>query len=162
MNFKKNLPGAKDFDFVIGDWQVQHRQLKSRLTGCEEWLEFEGYSSTQKILGGLGNVEDNVLEKPDGSYRAAALRSFDTDKGCWSIWWLDGRNPRTIDTPVVGGFKEGVGNFYADDVLNGRPIKIRLTWCSRNAERPHWEQAFSADDGETWETNWLMDFSRAA
>lgn len=162
MNFRTNLPGASDFDFVIGDWQVQHRQLKSRLTGCTEWLEFEGYSRTHKILGGLGNLEDNILEKPDGSYRAAALRSFDVQKGCWSIWWLDGRSPRAMEPPVVGGFVDGIGNFYCDDVLDGRPIKVRLTWISRDAERPHWEQAFSADGGETWETNWLMEFSRAA
>ena len=71
-----NQTGVDDFDFVIGNWTVQHRRLKERLVGCTEWLAFEGTARTQKILGGLGNVEDNFLALPDGAYRAAAIRSF--------------------------------------------------------------------------------------
>jgi hypothetical protein len=59
---------------------------------------------------------------------------------------------------VVGRFADGVGMFYADDVLGEKPIRIRFTWCVREGGQPHWEQAFSADGGETWETNWTMDF----
>ncbi|HEY1092582.1 MAG TPA: DUF1579 domain-containing protein, partial [Burkholderiaceae bacterium] len=114
--------GIADFDFIIGSWEVRHRRLKERLNGCTEWVEFDGVSSTQKILGGFGNLEDNVLALPGGAYRAAALRSFDTATGQWSIWWLDGRNPGALDAPVVGGFKDGVGLFYADDVLGRQPI----------------------------------------
>jgi hypothetical protein len=25
-----------------------------------------------------------------------------------------------------------------------------------------WEQAYSADGGKTWETNWIMEFTRQA
>ena len=160
MNLKHLPAGARDFDFAMGEWHVQHRRLRSRLSGCTEWVEFEGFSSTRKILGGYGNVEDNVLELPDGSYRAAALRSYDADKG-WSIWWLDGRNPSGMDVPVVGRFVEGVGTFYADDLLDGRPIRVRFTWLARDGDHPQWEQAFSADGGQTWETNWRMEFTRA-
>jgi hypothetical protein len=56
-----------DFDFVLGDWQVYHRRLKERLAHCQEWVEFDGTMSTRKILGGFGNIEDNVLHYPEGS-----------------------------------------------------------------------------------------------
>jgi hypothetical protein len=161
VNKKDHPSGVNDFDFIIGEWLVRHRRLKSRLTGCQEWQEFEGFTSTRKILGGRGNLEDNVLELPDGSYRAVALRSFDAEQGDWSIWWLDGRSPGRLDIPVVGRFEDGTGQFYADDVLDGRPIKVRLTWNAGDAERPRWEQAFSADGGQSWETNWQMEFSPA-
>ena len=152
--------GAADFDFVIGVWTVQHRRLKERLAGCTEWIEFNGTSSTQKILDGHGNVEDNFLDMPEGPYRAAAIRSFNPATGHWSIWWLDERKPGQLDTPVVGRFSNGIGLFYADDTLNGKPIRIRFTWSPKDQRSAQWEQAFSADGGSTWETNWTMEFSR--
>lgn len=151
-----------DFDFIIGTWRVMHRRLKSRLTQCTEWIEFEGLSSTNKVLGGFGNLEDNKLFFPEGEVRAVALRSFDPLSKTWSIWWLDGRSPKNLDKPVVGGFANGRGTFYTDDQLNGSPIKVRFIWVSRDQNNARWEQAFSADAGATWETNWTMDFIRAS
>ena len=148
----------KDFDFIIGDWLVRHRRLNARLSGCTEWTEFDGHSSTMKILGGFGNLEDNLLHFPDGAFRAVAMRSFCPKSGNWSIWWLDGRNPTSLDAPVVGRFADHVGLFFADDVLDGQPIKVRFTWMARTGEHPRWEQAFSNDGGATWETNWKMTF----
>lgn len=153
------IPPA-DFDFIIGDWRVRHRRLKARLAGCTEWVEFEGSSTAHKILGGFGNMDDNVLDLPDGPYRAATVRSFDPTTGLWSIWWLDGRYPDRLDTPVVGRFANGTGLFFADDILDGVPIRIRFTWSSLDRDMPRWEQAFSTDGGHLWETNWTMDFIR--
>jgi hypothetical protein len=41
-----------------------------------------------------------------------------------------------------------------------RRLRERLAGSDEWAT-PHWEQAFSADGGETWETNWTADFARA-
>ena len=149
-----------DFDFIIGDWSVRHRRLNSRLAGCTDWSEFSGLSSTRKILGGFGNVEDNVLSFPDAEVRAAAFRSFDAQTGNWAIWWLDDRAPHNLDVPVVGGFSGSVGVFLANDTLDGKPIKVRFTWSANPGGNPIWEQAFSGDGGNTWETNWVMEFAR--
>jgi hypothetical protein len=149
-----------DFDFIIGDWTVTHRRLNSRLTNCRDWTEFSGLSSTVKTLGGFGNLEDNLLHFPEGDVRAIALRSFCPDSNTWSIWWLDGRNPTALDVPVKGSFANHVGLFYADDVLDGRAIRVRFTWRATPGEHPRWEQAYSADDGVSWETNWTMVFVR--
>ena len=149
-----------DFDFIIGDWKVRHRRLNERLAGCTEWTAFDGLSSTCKILGGSGNVEDNLLRFPDGDVRASALRSFDPVSRTWSIWWLDGRNPHQLDTPVVGDFTDARGVFFANDTLRGQPIRVRFIWNSNAGGNPTWEQAFSGDAGQTWETNWTMEFTR--
>lgn len=145
---------------MFGEWRVHHRRLNSRLTGCTEWTEFPGLSSTRPILGGFGNVEDNLLQFPDGDVRAVALRSFDAATRQWVIWWLDGRFPHSLDVPVIGGFTGPVGLFFAKDRLDGRPITIRFTWNANPGGKPRWEQAFSPDDGKTWELNWTMDFTR--
>ena len=152
---------TNDFDFFIGRWHVAHRRLRDRLSGCIDWEEFEGTCVTQKVLGGFGNIDDNTLDLPSGAYRAVTLRSFDRKAGTWSIWWLDGRNPGSLDTPVVGRFTDGVGTFHAEETLAGKPIRVRFRWTVPKPDRPRWEQAFSADSGETWETNWIMDFARS-
>lgn len=149
-----------DFDFIIGTWRVRHRRLNARLSGCTEWTEFDGVSSTTKILGGFGNVEDNLLNFPEGPVRAVAVRSYDSASRTWSIWWLDGRNPHNLDTPVVGRFFGARGEFFAEDSLDGRPIKVRFIWRANPGENPTWEQAFSPDAGASWETNWTMAFAR--
>ena len=154
--------GAGDFDFFIGNWRVAHRRLKERLAGCTEWLEFDGTCVTQKILGGRGNMDDNFLDMPGGAYRAVTLRSFDAATEQWSIWWLDGRHPGSIGTPVVGRFESGVGSFFADETIAGKPIRVRFFWTMPTPDQPRWEQAFSPDAGATWETNWIMDFARRA
>lgn len=153
--------GVHDFDFFIGRWNVHHRRLKERLANSHDWVEFKGTAVAQAIMDGAGNIDDNVLEFPGGTYRAVSLRSFDPKARLWSIWWLDGRSPQgPLDPPVKGGFQGGVGTFYADDTLNGRPIRIRFIWSDITATSARWAQAFSADGGETWETNWTMQFVR--
>ena len=152
---------AGDFDFQIGSWQVRHRRLKERLANCTEWEEFDGTSDMRPILGGNGNVEDNLLHIPGGTYRAIALRSYDPAQDSWAIWWIDARSPHTLDVPVIGRFEQGVGHFYADDTLDGQPIRLRFIWSRTDTSTPRWEQAMSADGGESWEVNWTMDFTRA-
>ena len=111
--------------------------------------------------GGFGNIEDNLLYFPDGGFRAVALRSYDPSTRKWSIWWLDGRFPNRVDVPVEGAFENGVGTFFAKDTLGGKPITVRFIWSRSSDRELRWEQAFSPDDGKTWETNWTMDFSPA-
>jgi hypothetical protein len=150
-----------DFDFLFGRWRVHHRRLGQRLVGSTSWSEFGGTCDVRPLLGGFANIDDNVLELPGGTYRAASLRAYHAATGTWSIWWLDGRTPDRIDMPVVGRFVDGVGTFLADDHHGGRPIKVRFHWRTDDPAQPRWEQAFSIDGGASWETNWKMRFTRA-
>ena len=151
---------AEDFDFLIGKWRVHHRRLKERLSGNDDWQEFEGTSELWKILGGAGTIDDNVIELPDGTYRAATVRALDPTTQKWSIWWIDGRTAGPLDPPMVGGFADGVGSFFADEMFNGKPIRVRFLWSDITANTARWEQSFSPDGGDTWEVNWVMNFTR--
>lgn len=151
--------GRRDFDFLVGRWTVAHRRLKVRLAGCDEWVAFGGTTELRHILQGQGVIDDNTLDLPGDPYAAVTLRTFDPKTGLWSIWWIDSRHPG-IDAPVHGRFENGVGTFLGEDVVEGRPIKVRFLWSDITTDSARWSQAFSADGGETWETNWVMDFSR--
>ena len=64
--------------------------------------------------------------------------------------------------PLTGRFSNDRGEFHGVDTHKGRPVRIRFIWTVIDSDRPAWEQAFSVDEGLTWETNWTMDFSRTA
>lgn len=152
--------GEHDFDFLIGSWTVQHRRLKHRMVHSDEWENFSGTCKTSAILGGQGDLDDNVLEAPAGTYRAIALRSFDPQAETWSIWWLDSRNPHHLYPPVAGSFSNGVGTFFGRDTHDGTPIVVRYIWSDITPDSAKWQQAFSGDGEKTWETNWIMLFHR--
>lgn len=157
----ESIPELHDFDFLVGRWRVHHKRLKERLAGSHEWVEFEGTSELWQTMGGYGTFDDNVIGLPGGAYRAMGFRAFDIKDRKWSIWWVDGRTPQApVDPPVRGVFRDGVGTFYADDTLNGKPIRVRFEWSQITPTSAHWEQAFSPDAGKTWETNWKMDLER--
>lgn len=149
------------FDFLIGRWRVHHRRLKERLNGCTEWETFSGTSVMQPLMDGHANVDDNVLELPAGHYRAVSLRAFDPATRTWAIWWLDGRNPHQIDSPVRGRFEGGIGTFLGEDTFKGRSITVRFLWSDITPTSARWQQAFSEDGGKSWETNWIMDLERS-
>lgn len=149
--------GVHDFDFEVGSWNVHHRV--KRATG--DWFEFEGTCTDRVLMFGAGNVEDHVFKKPEGTTTGVGLRAYDPKSAQWAIWWVDGRDPHgALDPPVKGRFENGVGTFYSDGTLNGRPVRTRFTWSRITATSAHWEQAYSWDAGKTWETNWYMDFRR--
>jgi len=152
--------GAHDFDFLIGEWSVRHRRLRRRLVGDTEWVEFTGPASARKILGGLGNIDECRINLPEGPYLGSTLRLFNPATGLWTLYWMDSRDP-VLNPPMVGKFGDGRGVFWGDDSFEGKPIRVRFIWSNMAASSCAWEQAFSVDRGETWETNWTMSFTRA-
>jgi hypothetical protein len=157
----QDLSGVHDFDFLVGQWQVHSRRLKERLTGSHDWEEFDGSIRSFKLMTGLANVDDTEFDMPEGVYRGVAPRAYDPKTGLWAIWWIDGRNPHgALDPPVKGRFVHGVGTFYADDTLRGKPIKVRFIWSKITPTSAQWEQAYSGDGGKTWELNWSQVLRR--
>lgn len=149
------------FDFLHGRWKVRHRKLKARLAGSTEWIEFPGTLDVKPFLGGAGNIDENVLDDPAGRYLATSIRVFSPATQAWSIYWVDGRGTG-LDKPVVGRFDGKVGHFYTDDELGRRPIRVRFIYEDLTPTAARWSQAFSPDGGQSWETNWTMDFTREA
>ncbi len=152
--------GRNDFDFLLGTWKVHHRRLMERLKASTDWEEFEGDTVDRKFLNGLGNIDENILHRRTGTIHAISLRLFDPVSKEWNIYWSTDRTG-TLDVPMIGGFKDdGHGEFYSQEIFEGRHIYNRFIWSKITATSCQWEQAFSEDGGRTWETNWIMEFER--
>ena len=155
----KERATSRDFDFWMGRWNVSNRRRARRLDECDEWDEFEAMVAARPLPGGLGN-EDVYCTEYGGGFVGMSFRFYDPDTGLWSIYWADSRRPGLLDPPVIGSFSGDVGVFEGTDTFRGRPVLVRFTWSRVTTPTPRWEQAFSDDDGRTWETNWIMDFAR--
>jgi hypothetical protein len=152
---------ARDFDFWTGTWRGRNRRLRERLAGCDEWDEFEGTCVARPILDGLGNMEEFRTDY-QGGFVGMSLRLFDPLTGLWACYWIDSRRSGLLDAPVVGSFSNGTGIFECDDTFDGRPILVRFTWSDITSTTARWEQAFSDDGGETWETSWTVEHTRVS
>lgn len=149
----------RGFDFELGRWRVHHRV--KRPDGS--WYEFDGTCTTRPVLGGAGNVEDHEFHRPTGVTRGLALRSYDPASKAWAIWWVDSRVPHgKMDPPMIGRFRDGVGTFFSDAEIDGKPVRIRFIWSHITATSARWEQALSTDGGATWAPNWIMELTRVA
>ena len=150
---------AHDFDFYQGKWQLQNRKLKTRLSQCTEWVEFESTQEMYKVLNGLGNL-DNYLATFDGQpFEGLSLRLFNPRTRLWSIYWADSLEG-VLQPPVSGSFENQVAHFFTRDTFEDRPILVVFRWDARDPQYPVWSQAFSADHGTTWEWNWYMHFRK--
>ena len=152
--------GLHDFDFLHGTWRIHNRRLRHPLTGSTDWYEFEGRSVERRLLDGQGNLEEYDATPPDGTrIRAVALRLYDPKAKRWTVHWSNAANG-TLDPPMTGTFRDGRGEFLGHEDYNGRMILVRFHWTNQGPGRARWEQAFSADGGRSWETNWIMEFTR--
>jgi len=154
----ESLPEIHDFDFIHGRWTVEHRRLKRRGVGSNDWDSFRSTSCCEPRLGGLANIEE--VDCPARGWTGMAVRTFDITAREWAIYWvssLDG----VMQPPVRGRFDAHGCVLEGPDVDGGRPIIARYIWSDIAADSARWSQAFSYDGGATWEINWVMDFTRA-
>lgn len=151
--------GSHDFDFQTGHWRIHNERLKERLQGCTEWETFEATNHAGPLPGGLGNMDSFFTEHWPG-FVGMSLRLYNPRTRRWSIYWASNRIGG-LEPPVVGSFDgKGVGVFEGRQELDGRLILVRFTWSDITENGARWEQAFSPDDGKTWEKNWIMTMTR--
>jgi hypothetical protein len=150
-----------DFALLTGKWRVQHRYVRMRPEG-NEWVEAHGTCSHRELRDGWANVEEFVTQASGRTNHAVALRSYNPKTARWTVWWLDGRYPSTMEAPMQGHFEHGIGTFYGDTTLGDKPVRVRFIWSDITATSASWQQAYSYDHGKTWETVWIKQLQRTA
>ena len=151
--------GQHDFDFLVGTWKFHLKRLKRRLVGSTEWVEFDGTTVCRKVLDGRAEVEEMNVESADKHIhiQGLALRLYNPESHQWSIYWANAADGVLEQNPMVGQFSNGRGEFYNQQIYEGKAVYARFVWSGVTTNSPHFEQAFSTDGGKTWETNWITD-----
>ena len=150
-----------DFDFELGSWDIHLQKRLRPLTSSNEWVRFDGTSVTRKVWNGRAQIEEFETDGAAGRIEGLTLRLYNPQTHQWSLYWANSKDG-TVVASQVGQFKDGVGEFYGWDTLNGKPILIRFVWSKTSSSSPHFEQSFSEDGGKTWEVNWITDQTRRA
>jgi len=154
--------GQQDFDFEIGTWRIHLKRLLHPLTGSTTWVEFDGTTVTRPLWDGRANIEQFETTSNSASHiEGLTLRLYNPASHQWSIYWAN-RNDGSLGIPTIGEFKNGQGEFYDREVINGRMILVRFIWSQMTQNSAHFEQAFSDDGGKTWEVNWITDQTRVS
>ena len=152
--------GQHDFDFAMGSWKIHLARLDHPLTGSKNWIQFDGTLRAHKIWDGRANVEEVELNSPTGPIEGLTVRFYNPQSHQWAIYWANAKNASVDPIPQIGQFKNGRGEFYGQDTLNGKLIYVRYVWTKTDTHSPHFEQSYSNDGGKTWEVNWMTDQTR--
>ncbi len=153
--------GQHDFDSLIGSWKFHLKRRVNPLTGSNTWVEFEGTGVCYKIWDGRAQLDTVELDSPNGHIEGLTVRLYNPQSHQWRLYWANSK-VAVMDPPQVGEFKNAVGDFFAQDTINGRTILVRFEWSRMDTNSPHFEQSFSDDGGKTWEVNWITDQTRVA
>lgn len=143
-----------DFDWEIGTWKTQLRRLVKPLSGSKEWAEYTGTSVVRSVLDGRANLVELRVEGPAGRIHGTSLRLYNPQSRQWNLNFASARSGM-LSRPVFGGFRDGRGEFYSLEDLDGRAILVRFVISEITSDSARFEQAFSDDGGRTWETNWI-------
>lgn len=146
--------GQHDFDWETGTWKTQVRRLAKPLSGSQDWVEYRGTSVVRKLLDGRANLVELQVEGPAGRIDGVSLRLYNPQTQQWSLHYANARNG-TLTQPVHGGFRNDRGEFHGQEDLDGRAVLVRFVISKISADAARFEQAYSADGGRTWETNWV-------
>jgi hypothetical protein len=124
------------------------------LSGSSTWVEYEGTTVVRKVWSGRANLVELVADGPAGHLEALSLRLYNPDAHQWSLNFANSATG-TLSQPTIGEFKNGRGEFFDQETLNGRAILVRFVITDVTPTSCRFEQSFSDDGGKTWELNWV-------
>ena len=146
--------GQHDFDFAFGTWKTHVKRLLHPLSGSTTWAEYDGTSIVRKIWNGRAHMVELDVTGPAGRIEGISLRLYNPQSHQWSLNFASSAGG-TLSVPTIGEFRNGRGEFYDHEPVNGRMVLVRNVWSDISEESARFEQAFSDDGGKTWEVNWI-------
>lgn len=146
--------GQQDFDWEIGAWDTRLKRLREPLSGKTQWLDYAGTSVIKPLMGKRANLVELDVRGAAGHIAGVSLRLYQPKTGQWTLHFANLANGMMTD-PMTGAFHQGQGIFHGQDTVNGRNVFVRFLIIPVSTDEVRFEQAYSADGGKHWETNWI-------
>lgn len=118
-----------------------------------------GHDGRHQSLDGRANLAELEADGPAGHIQVLSLRLYNPQSRQWSLNFSSSRGG-TLSPPSIGEFKDGRGEFFAQETLDDRAILVRFVISPITADSCRFEQSFSDDGGKTWEVNWIATDTR--
>jgi hypothetical protein len=154
--------GSHDFDFEIGTWKSHLRRRVHPLSASSTWVEYDGTTIVRKVWNGAANLVELEVAGPAGHIDALSLRLYDPASHQWSLNFANRAVGQISPPPMIGEFRDGRGEFFDREIFDGRQIRVRFVISDITASTCRFEQAYSDDDGKTWESNWIATDTRVS
>ncbi len=151
--------GQHDFDFNFGKWRTHIKNLQHPLSGSTTWVKLEGTVTVRKVWDGRASLEEIEADGPGGHFEGTTLFLYNPKSHQWSQTFANSESG-SLEVPSIGEFKNGRGEFYSQEVYNGRAVLVRGIWSEIKTDTHRFEQAYSDDGGKTWETNFIANLER--
>ncbi len=147
----------RQFDFWIGEWQVQNRNLL-------EDGSWEDRTRTRARITPVcgGNA---ILEEWAGPFNGTfmngfSLRAWNEQRTEWDLVLFWTTNGNGGFGTLTGNFRHGRGEFFSSWTDDGTEITQRYSFSDALPETVRWDSAITRDGGQNWRTDWIMEFSR--
>jgi hypothetical protein len=148
-----------DFDFNLGSWKTRIRALLHPVSSPETWSSLQGTHAVYRVWDDWADIGQLEVDGPGGHVEDLALRLYDRETRQWRVYFASSRSG-TLQPPMVGGFKDGVGTFVGLQNIGGRTVLSRNVWSGITAQSCRQDWAISTDGGKTWEPTWISTDTR--
>ena len=147
------------FDFNMGSWTTEIRAATSPLSAPGSWGHLSGTHAVYRLWDDWADIGQLEVDGPQGHVEYLALRLYDRGTQQWRVYFASGKSG-TLEQPMIGSFKDGVGTFVGLDDMDGKTVLIRNVWSNITANSCHQDFAISVDGGKTWVPTWISDDMR--
>jgi hypothetical protein len=151
--------GQHDFDFNIGVWKTHIKRVLDPLSGSSSFIELNGTVTVRKVWDGRAQLEEIETAGPNGPWGGLTLFMYDPAAHQWSQTFANSKIG--VLTPgLIGSFKDGRGELYGQDTVDGRSILVRGVWSDIKPDSHHFEESYSDDGGKTWAAAFIANLTR--
>jgi hypothetical protein len=151
--------GQHDFDFNFGVWKTHIKRLLHPLSGSTDFIELNGTVTVRKVWDGRAQLEEIEVDGPKGHWEGLTLFLYNPASHQWSQTFINSA-VGTLSGSLIGSFKDGRGELFSQDTLDGRSILVRGVWSDITPNSHHYEEAYSDDAGRTWDAVFMANLTR--
>jgi hypothetical protein len=151
--------GHHDFDFNRGVWHTHIKRVLDPFSASSDTMELNGTVTVREVWGGKGQLEEIEADGPKGHWEGLTIFLYNPDAHQWSQTFANSK-VGVLTPPMIGSFKGGRGELFAQDTFGGRTVLSRAVWSNIKPNSHHMEESYSDDGGKTWHPSFIAELTR--